>query len=172
MARSASGRLQGDRKPSFTPLREIYLWRQSPFSTIDPIYFHPRHAAIRWPPTLMPTPDQALSRLFVLPGSHYEGPELAGNGPLAGRNWLRCAGLGPQHAGNLFVEPLLRPGRRYLSNSNSTPLTALRIQHTRLNDRVDNNDYKFDDGKSLSLLAGRISGSLPTSSAARTATCT
>ncbi|HJZ92802.1 MAG TPA: TIGR03118 family protein, partial [Gemmataceae bacterium] len=64
---------------TFTPLQgNLPLAGNLPFSAIDPASFIPALQQVRWPPTLIADlPTQALSRLFVLPGSHYEDPEFS-----------------------------------------------------------------------------------------------
>jgi len=133
-----------------------------PFSAIDPTTFIPALQQVRWSPTLIAdSPGEARDRLFVLPGSHYEGPEFSwkwATAPAA----IGFAGsaLGPQHAGSLFVGA----SRTFLEEGY---LFEFKFDHSRkhfalgdrkLNDRVDDNDYKFDVGQSESLVAGKNFG--------------
>src|SRR5262249_47556520 len=148
---------------SFTPLQgNLPVNGNLPFSPIDPATFIPALQQVRWPPSLIAdSPGQARDRLFELPGSHYEDPEFrwgwavapAGIG-LAGR------GLGPQHAGDLFVGA----AGTFLDGGY---LFEFKFDHSRqhfafsdpgLKDRVDDNDYKFDEGQSTSLVAGKNFG--------------
>src|SRR5206468_8404551 len=61
---------------------------------------------LRWPPTnLADTPQEALSRLFMLPGAHYSDPEFSWRWAVApaGIGFVRGRALGPQYEGDLFV---------------------------------------------------------------------
>src|SRR5205085_1966735 len=64
---------------SFTPLQgNLPLAGNLPFSAFDPATFIPALQQLRWPPRrIADTPNQALQRLFVLPGSHYDEPEFS-----------------------------------------------------------------------------------------------
>jgi uncharacterized protein (TIGR03118 family) len=133
-----------------------------PFSAIDPTTFVPALQQVRWPPTLIAnSPGEARDRLFVLPGSHFEGPEFSWKWAVAPAA-IGFAGtaLGPQHAGNLFVGA----SRTFLDEGY---LFEFQFDHSRrhfafsdpkLQDRVDDNDYKFDEGQSGSLVAGKNFG--------------
>lgn len=61
---------------------------------------------VRWPPSnIANTPEEALQRLFVLPGSRYTDPEFAWKFavPPAGLGFLSSDALGEEYEGNLFV---------------------------------------------------------------------
>ena len=61
---------------------------------------------LRWPPTrIADTQAEALSRLFVLPGSSFSDPEFSWKFAVApaGIGFLNGNGLGPQYNGDLFV---------------------------------------------------------------------
>src|SRR5205807_8537558 len=64
---------------TFTPLQgNLPLAGNLPFSPIDPATFIPALQQLRWPPSLLAdTPGQARTDLFVIPGSHYDDPELS-----------------------------------------------------------------------------------------------
>jgi aldose sugar dehydrogenase len=148
---------------SFTPLQgNLPVAGNVPFSAIDPTTFFPALQQIRWPPTLIAnSPAEAMSRLFVLPGSQYSNPEFSWKWATApSAIGFAGGGLGPQHTGNLFVgasRTFLDAGylfefqfdnsRRHLSFSNPG-----------LRDGIDNNDYKFDEGQSAPLIAGKNFG--------------
>src|SRR5262249_12655255 len=148
---------------SFTPLQgNLPVAGNLAFSAIDPATFIPALQQVRWPPTLIATSaSEARRRLFALPGSHYEGPEFSWRWAVAPAA-IGFAGtaLGPQHAGNLFVggsRIFLEEG--YLFEFKfDTSRQHFAFSDSRLNDRVDTNDYKFDEGLSESLLAGRNFG--------------
>lgn len=118
---------------------------------------------VRWSPeNIADTPEEALSRLFMLPGAHYNDPEFswkfevapAGIGFVAGR------GLGPEFEGDLFVGG----ARTFLENGHlfRFDLTGNRqmiaVDDPRLEDRVADNLHKFDVTESESLLIGRNFG--------------
>ena len=102
-----------------------------------------------------------MTRLFVLPGSHYDEPEFSWRWSLApAAIGFAGSGLGAQHSGNLFVgasRTFLDEGYLFeFSFDNSRRRFA--FSDSKLNDRVDNNDYKFDEGQSESLVAGKNFG--------------
>jgi glucose/arabinose dehydrogenase len=118
---------------------------------------------LRWPPTnLADTPAEALSRLFMLPGAHYSEPEFSWRWAVApaGIGFLRGRALGPQYDGDLFVgaaRTTLENG--YLFRFNLTGnRRKIGVDDPRLEDRVADNNAKFDITESESLLAGRNFG--------------
>ncbi|HZS10423.1 MAG TPA: PQQ-dependent sugar dehydrogenase [Blastocatellia bacterium] len=118
---------------------------------------------IRWPPTLIAdTPAEALSRLFVLPGSQYTDPEFSWKFSVApaGIGFLNSSALGPQYQGDLFVgaaRTTLAGG--YLFHFNLTGnRRRIAVDDPRLEDRVADNTDKFDITESESLLFGRNFG--------------
>src|SRR5262249_38551408 len=148
---------------TFTPLQgNLPVNGNLPFSPIDPATFIPALQQVRWPPSLIAdSTGQARDRLFELPGSHYEDPEFSWRWAVAPAG-IRFAGrgLGPQHAGDLFVGA----ARTFLDGGY---LFEFKFDHSRqhfafsdpgLKDRVDDNDYKFDEGQSTSLVAGKNFG--------------
>jgi uncharacterized protein (TIGR03118 family) len=148
---------------SFTPLQgNLPVAGNIALSAIDPTTFIPALQQVRWPPTrIADSPGEARNRLFVLPGSHYKGPEFSWKWAVAPAA-IGFAGtaLGPQHAGNLFVggsRTFLEGG--YLFEFKFDPNRQhFAFSNPKLNDRVDNNEYKFDEGQSESLLAGKNFG--------------
>src|SRR5262245_60355184 len=148
---------------SFTPLQgNLPLAGNLPLSPIDPATFIPALQQVRWPPArIADSPDEALSRLFELPGSHYEDPEFSWRWAVAPAGiGFADTGLGSKYAGDLFVGG----ARTFLDNGY---LFDFKFDHSRrhfafsdpgLRDRVDDNDYKFDEGQSESLVAGKNFG--------------
>jgi aldose sugar dehydrogenase len=60
----------------------------------------------RWPPTLIAdTPEDAVNRLFMLPGAHYSDPVLSWRFVIepAALGFLNSRELGPQYQGDLFL---------------------------------------------------------------------
>ncbi len=118
---------------------------------------------LRWPPTnLADTPEQVLSRLFMLPGAHYSDPEFSWRYAVApaGIGFLTGRALGPQYDGDLFVgaaRTTLEGG--YLFHFNITGnRQKVGVDDARLEDRVADNNAKFDITESESLLFGRNFG--------------
>src|ERR1044072_3071160 len=118
---------------------------------------------LRWPPSnTATTAQQALARMFLLPGAQYSDPEFSWKYALAPSpiGFVKGRGLGPQFEGDLFVGA----SRTTLLNGFlfRFKLTADR-QHfsftdPRLVDRVADNIDKFDQTESESLLIGRDFG--------------
>lgn len=114
---------------------------------------------LRWSPTrIANTPAEALSRLFVLPGSHYSDPEFSWRYAVApaGIGFLNSSALGPEYQGDLFVgasTPALAGG--YLFHFNmGTNGRGLELNDERLADGVADNFSKFDIAESERLLIG------------------
>jgi glucose/arabinose dehydrogenase len=148
---------------SFTPLQgNLPVAGNLPFSAIDPATFIPALQQVRWPPTLIAdTQDQAQSRLFVLPGSHYEDPEFSWKWAVApAAIGFAGTGLGPKHAGNLFVggsRTFLDEGYLFEFTFDSSR-RHFAFTDPKLQDSMDDDDYKFDEGESSSLVAGKNFG--------------
>src|SRR5262249_30993515 len=148
---------------SFTPLQgNLPVAGNLAFSAIDPATFIPPLNQVRCPPPLFPPPPiEARRPQSALPAPPIEGPESSWRWPAApAAIGFAGAALGPQHAGNLFVggsRIFLEEG--YLFEFKfDTSRQHFAFSDSRLNDRVDTNDYKFDEGLSESLLAGRNFG--------------
>jgi glucose/arabinose dehydrogenase len=118
---------------------------------------------IRWLPTnIADTPEEALSRLFMLPGAHFSDPELSWKFELGpgGIGFLDGRALGPQYAGDLFMggsRDFLEGGHLF-----RIELTGNRrkvaVDDRRLEDRVADNVNKWEITESESLLFGRNFG--------------
>src|ERR671911_1651234 len=118
---------------------------------------------IRWPPSnIADTPQEALSRLFMLPGSAYSDPEFSWKFavPPAVIGFLSSGALGPQYQTDLFVgaaTPATFGG--YLFRFNLTGNRRnIGVDDPRLEDRVADNLAKNDITESETLLAGRDFG--------------
>ena len=118
---------------------------------------------LRWPPeNIADSPEEALSRLFMLPGAHYSDPELSWKWEIApaGIGFVAGRGLGPQFEGDLFMgaaTPNLEGG--YLFRLRLTGNRAkIGVDDPRLEDRVADNLAKHDLTESETLLAGRNFG--------------
>ena len=117
----------------------------------------------RWPPTnIADTPQQALARLFMLPGARYSDPQFSWRFEVApgALNFLRGRALGPQYENDLFMgagTPLLEGG--YLFHFNLTGnRRSIGVDDPRLADRVADNVAKHEITESESLLIGRNFG--------------
>jgi len=120
---------------------------------------------LRWSPELIAdSPAQALSRLFVIPGSHYSEPEFSWKFEVSpgGIGFVRGRGLGPQYEGDLFMggaRPFLEGGHLFHFNLTGNR-RKIGVDDPRLEDRVADNLCKFDITESESLLVGRNFGTL------------
>ncbi|HUE98650.1 MAG TPA: PQQ-dependent sugar dehydrogenase [Anaerolineales bacterium] len=120
---------------------------------------------IRWSPTnIADTPEEALSRLFMLPGATYRDPEFSWKWEVApgGIGFVQGRGLGPQFQNDLFVGaaiPALEGG--YLFHFNLTGnRDKIGVDDPRLEDRVADNLAKHEITESESLLIGRNFGTV------------
>jgi aldose sugar dehydrogenase len=118
---------------------------------------------IRWLPTnIADTPEQALSRLFMLPGAEFSDPELSWKfevGP-GGLGFLDGRGLGREYRGDLFMggsRDFLEGGHlfRFELTGNRR---AVDVADPRLRDGVADNVNKWEITESESLLFGRNFG--------------
>jgi aldose sugar dehydrogenase len=139
------------------------LARLSEYKQIETTFGAQNLQQLRWPPTnIADAPAQALSRLVVLPGSHYSDPEFAWKWavPPAAVGFVKGRGLGAQFEGDLFVgaaTPLTVGG--YLFHFNLTGnRRQIAVDDPRLEDRVADNNAKNDLTESESLLVGRDFG--------------
>ena len=118
---------------------------------------------LRWPPTrLADTVEDAMSRLFMLPGAEYSDPEFSWKFAVApaGIGFMNGRGLGPQYEGDLFVgASRLTLAGGYLFHFNLTGnRRKIGVDDPRLEDRVADNAAKFDITESEDLLFGRNFG--------------
>jgi glucose/arabinose dehydrogenase len=118
---------------------------------------------LRWPPTnIADTPEEALSRLFMIPGANYSDPEFSWKWEVApgGIGFVIGRGLGSQFQGDLFMgaaTPNLEGG--YLFHFNLTGnRQKIGVDDPRLEDRVADNLAKHEITESESLLIGRNFG--------------
>jgi glucose/arabinose dehydrogenase len=151
-----------DIEASFTPLQgNLPVAGNLPFTAIDPANLVPALQQVRWPPSLIAdSRGEARSRLFVLPGSHYEDPEFSWKWAVAPAG-IGFAGTGlGSHAGSLFVgasRTFLDEGYLFEFKFDEKR-EHFAFSDPKLKGRVDNNHYKFDEGQSTSLVAGKNFG--------------
>jgi glucose/arabinose dehydrogenase len=139
------------------------LERISQFKQIETTFGGQNLQQLRWPPeNIADTPEEARSRLFMLPGAHYSDPELSWKWEVApaGLGFVDGGGLGPKFAGDLFMgaaTPNLEGG--YLFHFNLTGnRRKIGVDDPRLEDRVADNLAKHEITESESLLIGRDFG--------------
>jgi aldose sugar dehydrogenase len=118
---------------------------------------------LRWPPTnIADTPQEALARLFMLPGAKYADPAFSWKWEVApgGMGFVNGTALGTQFQGDLFMgaaTPNLAGG--YLFHFNLTGnRKKIAVDDPRLQDRVADNLAKHEITESESLLIGRNFG--------------
>jgi glucose/arabinose dehydrogenase len=133
--------------------------RIAQFKEIETTFGGQNLQQLRWPPTNIGNiPADGLSRLFTLPGSHYEDPAFSWKWEVApgGIGFISGRALGPQYEGDLFVgaaTPLLEGG--YLFHFNLTGnRRKIGVDDPRLEDRVADNLAKHEITESESLLFG------------------
>jgi glucose/arabinose dehydrogenase len=118
---------------------------------------------VRWPPqNIASSPQEALGRLFMLPGAHYADPEFAWKFEVApaGLGFLDGRALGPQYDGDLFLgaaRPTLEGGQLFRFNLTGNR-RKIGVDDPRLEDRVADNLAKFEITESETLLFGRNFG--------------
>ncbi|HWR17931.1 MAG TPA: PQQ-dependent sugar dehydrogenase [Terriglobales bacterium] len=118
---------------------------------------------LRWPPAnIADTPQEALSRLYMLPGAKYSDPEFSWRFAVAPAaiGFLNSRALGPQYEGDMFVgASRLTLENGYLFRLQLTGnRRKIAVDDPRLEDRVADNTAKFDITESESLLFGRNFG--------------
>jgi aldose sugar dehydrogenase len=118
---------------------------------------------LRWPPTnIANTPQEALARLFMLPGAKYIDPAFSWKWEVApgGMGFVEGTALGIQFQGDLFMGAAtanLEGG--YLFHFNLTGnRRKIAVDDPRLQDRVADNLAKHEITESESLLIGRNFG--------------
>ena len=118
---------------------------------------------LRWSPeNIADTQAEALSRLFVLPGSQYSAPEFSWKFEVspAAIVFLNSSALGPNYNGNLFVgaaRPFLEGGHLFRLRLTGNR-RRIAVDDPRLEDRVADNVNKWEITESESLLFGRNFG--------------
>lgn len=139
------------------------IGRIDQFKSIEIAYGNGNLQQLRWPPSsIADTPQQALARMYMLPGAAYRDPEFSWKYAVApsALGFVEGRGLGAQFEGDMFVgasRTTLENGylfRFKLTNdrqhfSFTDPLLA---------DLVADNADKFDLTESETLLIGRNFG--------------
>jgi glucose/arabinose dehydrogenase len=137
--------------------------RVAQFKEIETTFGGRNLQQVRWPPTnIADTPEDALSRLFLVPGASYADPAFSWKWEVApgGIGFLNSRALGPQYEGDLFMgagTPILEGG--YLFRFNLTGnRRQIGVDDPRLADRVADNLAKHEITESETLLFGRNFG--------------
>jgi aldose sugar dehydrogenase len=116
------------------------------------------------PDRIAATAQEALDRLYTLPGSHYRDPEFSWKFsiPPAAIGFADGPGLGPEFAGDLFVGgATARTLNGHLFRFHlSAARQGLAFDDPRLADQVADNAIKDDLTESESLLVGRDFGAI------------
>jgi aldose sugar dehydrogenase len=144
------------------PLARIGEYKQIETTSLHHEDF-PNLQQFRWgPERIADTAQEALSRMFVLPGSHYSDPEFSWKFVLApaAMGFVAGRGLGPQFEGDLFVgfstlDTLGGPLFRFNLTGNRRKIA---VADLRLDDRVADNLTFHDMTESENLLVGRDFG--------------
>jgi glucose/arabinose dehydrogenase len=114
---------------------------------------------IRWPPTnIADTVEEALSRLFMLPGAHYADPVFSWKFEVSpgGIGFITGRVLGPQYDGDLIMggaRDFLLGGHLFHFNLTGNR-RKIGVDDPRLEDRVADNLDKWEITESESLLFG------------------
>jgi glucose/arabinose dehydrogenase len=139
--------------------------RVAQFKEIETTFGNGQLQQLRWPPTnIADTPQEALARLFMLPGAEYSDPEFSWKWEVApgGMGFVTGTALGRQYQGDLFMGAAtgnLEGG--YLFHFNLTGnRQKIGVDDPRLEDRVADNLAKHDGTESESLLIGRNFGTV------------
>ena len=118
---------------------------------------------IRWPPeNIADSPEEALSRLFMLPGARFSDPEFAWKFEVAPAaiGFVDGRGLGPSFQNDLFMgaaRTTLVGGHLFHFNLTGNR-RKVAVDDPRIEDRVADNLDKFEITESESLLIGRDFG--------------
>jgi len=119
----------------------------------------------RWPPTLIAdSPEEALARLYMLPGARFSDPEFSWKYEVApgGIGFVDGQALGPQYDGRLFVggaRDFLEGGHLFMMKLTGNR-RKIAVDDPRLEDRVADNLDKWEITESETLLFGRDFGVL------------
>jgi glucose/arabinose dehydrogenase len=118
---------------------------------------------IRWPPqNIADSPEEALSRLFMLPGARFSDPEFSWKFEVAPAaiGFVKGRGLGPSFQNDLFMgaaRTTLVGGHLFHFNLTGNR-RKVAVDDPRIQDRVADNLDKFEITESEELLIGRDFG--------------
>src|SRR5437660_3560681 len=138
--------------------------RIAQYKQIETTYGNGDLQQVRWSPSLIAdTPAAALSRLYMLPGAHYNDPEFSWKYaiPASPLGFVNGRGLGPQFEGDMFVgaaRTFLYGGFLFRFKLTQDRLHFNFNDDPRLMDKVADKNDKFDITESESLLIGKDFG--------------
>jgi len=139
------------------------LSRIGEFKSIELTYAAGNLQQLRWPPSnIAATPQEALSRLYLLPGAQYLDPEFSWKYAVAPSpiGFVTGKALGAQFEGDLLVgasRTTLLNGFLFRFRLNADRQHFV-FTDPRLADRVADNTDKFDQTESESLVIGKDFG--------------
>jgi uncharacterized repeat protein (TIGR01451 family) len=139
------------------------LSRIGEFKSIESTYGAGTLQQLRWPPSnIAATPQEALARLYMLPGAQYFDPEFSWKYAVAPSpiGFVVGKGIGAQFEGDLLVgasRTTLLNGFLFRFRLNEDRQHFV-FSDPRLADRVADNVDKFDQTESESLVIGRDFG--------------
>lgn len=145
------------------PASRVEQYREIETTFFAPPATAPALQQLRWPPTNIATSRQeALKRLFMLPGARFIDPILSWKWEVApgGMGFVEGEGLGPEFENDLFMgaaTPALQGGYLFHFDFGGNG-RKLRLEDPRLRDGVADNLGKHDITESESLLIGRDFG--------------
>jgi aldose sugar dehydrogenase len=140
------------------PSSRVPEYRQIETTSLNNETF-PNLQQLRWGPERIATTEtEALSRLFVLPGSHYSDPEFSWKYvvPPAGIGFMKGRGIGPQYKGDLFVGLSVTNvlGGAIFHFNLAGNRKKIGVDDPRLDDRVADNSTFYDLSESEDLFFG------------------
>jgi glucose/arabinose dehydrogenase len=145
------------------PAERVQQFKEIETTFFAPPATFPALQQLRWPPTnLADTPEEALDRLFMLPGATYQDPEFSWKWEVApgGIGFLNSRALGRRFENDLFVgaaTPFLEGG--YLFRFNLTDdREGIQPYSSAVRDLVADNREKHEITESGRLLVGRNFG--------------
>ena len=137
--------------------------RIAQFKAIETTFGAGNLQQLRWPPqNIADSPEEALSRLFMLPGAHFSDPEFSWKFEVApaGIGFVRGRGLGPSFKNDLFMGAArtnLVGGHLFHFNLTGNR-RKIAVDDPRIEDRVADNLDKFEGTESEEFLIGRDFG--------------
>ncbi|HEU4434207.1 MAG TPA: PQQ-dependent sugar dehydrogenase, partial [Pyrinomonadaceae bacterium] len=139
------------------------LSRIGEYKSIESTYGAGNLQQLRWPPSnIAATPQEALARLYMLPGAQYLDPEFSWKYAVAPSpiGFILGKGLGAQFEGDLLVgasRTTLLNGFLFRFRLNEDRQHFV-FSDPRLADRIADNVDKFDQTESESLVIGKDFG--------------
>ena len=146
------------------PVERVPQFREIETTFFAPPATFPDLQQFRWPPTnIAESSEEAMSRLFMLPGATYQDPQFSWKWEVApgGIGFVNSRALGRRFQGDLFVGaaiPALEGGYLFRFNL-SDDREGFQFGNDNLQDNVADNKAKHEITESRGLLIGRNFGS-------------